>query len=120
MLRFNGTSWQAMSTGTTDLLWSMSGSPTGSGGAFAVGYNSTLVTGTGSALLVASAMRTGAPRTNLEPSAAAQLDQRNHTPLPDGAARRFRKGAARAIAERVAAGTVTAPASIKYRLRGPK
>ena len=120
MLRFNGTSWQAMSTGTTDLLWSMSGSPTGSGGAFAVGYNSTLVTGTGSALLVASAMRTGAPRTNLEPSAAAQLDQRNHAPLPDGAARRFRKGAARAIAERVAAGTVTAPASIKFRLRGPK
>lgn len=120
MLRFNGTSWQTMSTGTTDLLWSVSGSPTGSGAAFAVGYNSTLVTGASPGSRVASAMRAGATRTNLEPSAAARLDQRKHAPLPDGAARRFRKGAARAVAARVAAATVPAPASIKFRLRGTK
>ncbi len=116
MLRFNGTSWQAMSTGTTDLLWSISGSPTGSGAAFAVGYNSTLVTGSGSGPLIASAMRAGALRSSLEPSAAARLDQRDHAPLPDGAARRFRKGAARAVGARIAAATVPAPASIKFRL----
>ena len=118
ILRFNGTSWQAMSTGTSDLLWSLSGSPTGSGGAFAVGYNSTLVTGTGSGPFVASAMRGGSSRTNLEPSPAARLDQRNHAPLPDGAARRFRKGAARAMASRVAAASTAAPASVKFRQRG--
>ena len=117
MLRFNGTSWQAMSTGTTDLLWSMSGSPTGSGAAFAVGYNSTLVTGSGSGPLSASAMRAGALRSSLEPSVAARLDQRNHTPLPDGAARRFRKGAPSAVGARIAAATGPAPASIKFRLR---
>ena len=118
MLRFNGTSWQVMSTGTSDLLWSLSGSPTGSGGAFAVGYNSTLVTGTGSGPFVASAMRGGPSRTNLEPSPAARLDQRNHAPLPDGAARRFRKGAARAMASRVAAASTAAPASVKFRQGG--
>ena len=119
MLRFNGTSWQTMSTGTTELLWSMSGSPTGSGAAFAVGYNSTLVTGSGSGPFVAGAMRTNGLRSNLEPSAAARLDQRDHA-LPDGAARRARKGAARASGARVASATVPAPASIKFRLRGTK
>ena len=47
LLRFDGTSWSTMSSGTTDLLWSVTGSPSGSGGAFAVGYNSTIITGTG-------------------------------------------------------------------------
>ena len=54
ILRFNGTSWSSMSSGTTDLLWAVTGPPSGTGGAFAVGYNSTLVTGSGSGSLLAA------------------------------------------------------------------
>lgn len=45
MLHFDGTRWQTMTTGTTDLLWSVSGAPNATGGAFAVGYNATIVSG---------------------------------------------------------------------------
>ncbi len=96
MLRFSGTSWQTMSTGTTDLLWAVTGSPTGAGGAFAVGYNSTMVTGSGvGGFSTAAAIRTAA-RSNLEPSATARIGIQNHLPLPDGAARSRRKAGARA------------------------
>ena len=43
LLRFNGNTWTALSSGTTDLLWSISGAPNASAG-FAVGLNSTLLT----------------------------------------------------------------------------
>jgi len=45
LLRFNGSVWAALSSGTTDLLWAVTGAPDASGGAFAVGYNSTVVAG---------------------------------------------------------------------------
>jgi hypothetical protein len=94
ILRFNGTSWQAMSSGTTDLLWSVTGAPDGSGGAFAVGYNSTIVSGAGAAgtsgAAIAASMRS-ASRTSLEPSAQALRDPRGSGPVPTGAARRGRK-----------------------------
>jgi uncharacterized protein YjdB len=99
MLRFNGTSWQAMSTGTTDLLWSVTGAPNGSGGAFAVGYNGTIVTGASAGSLSAAAsMRSVSRGAGLEPSAQARRDPRGLGPLPTGAARRNRKSAASASA----------------------
>ncbi len=92
MLRYNGTSWTLMTTGTTDLLWSVTGSPTGVGGAFAVGYNSTIVTGTTASGMFASARMMAASAMNLEPSDQAKRDPRGLGPVPDGAARRSRKG----------------------------
>ncbi len=45
ILRFNGASWQPMSSGTNDYLWAVTGSPSGNDGAIAVGYNATVVHG---------------------------------------------------------------------------
>lgn len=117
MLRFNGTSWQQMATGTTDLLWSVTGSPTGSGAAFAVGYNSTVVSGLNSGSLVAAAMR----RTTtgmLDPSPMARLRRSAMSNVPDGAARAQRRGASRANSR--AAGDVLPPASAKFGIRGAR
>ena len=86
LLRYNGNTWTAVSTGTTDLLWSISAAPSAVGGAFAVGYNSTVLAGTGG-----SALRAGLPTAalgTLNPSSAAR--RRPH-PLPSGAARRDRR-----------------------------
>ncbi len=69
LVRYNGSSWQALPTGTTDLLWSVTGAPNGVGAAFAVGYNSTVVTGSNGSGLVASFA--SPVRGSLEPSAAA-------------------------------------------------
>lgn len=90
LLHFNGSSWSTMSSGTSDLLWSVTGAPGGSGGAFAVGYNSTIVAGSGSAGMSAAMMRMTS-RNDLEPSAQARATQRDASPLPNGAARRIRK-----------------------------
>jgi len=111
MLRFNGTSWQSMATGTTELLWSVTGSPTGSGGAFAVGYNSTLVTGAGNGPFIAASTR-GAVRSSLEPSPLARGS--HGAPLPTGSARRLRKSRI-ASATRSGSTPASAPASIKFR-----
>jgi len=116
MLRFNGVSWQTMSTGTTDLLWSVTGAPSGAGGAFAVGYNSTLVTGTGQAPYVAASQR-NVVRSALDPSPIARSVQ-HASPVPDGAARRLRKGAPRMSASRVTLPQL--PVSIKFRSRSGK
>ncbi len=96
ILRFDGAAWQMMTTGTTDLLWSVTGAPTGSGGAFAVGYNSTLATGTGASNFQSAAMRT-ITRGSLEPSAAARTPRGRLQPLPEGQARRLRKTARAAM-----------------------
>ncbi|HYW33409.1 MAG TPA: Ig-like domain-containing protein [Gemmatimonas sp.] len=100
LLRFNGTTWQAQTTGTTDLLWAVSGSPNGIGGAFAVGYNATIVTGSTSSAVVAarewsgvgSDASTGAGmrQQSLEPSSAARASRVVGGALPAGAARRTR------------------------------
>ncbi len=113
MLRYNGTSWQTMSTGTTDLLWSMTGSPNGAGGAFAVGYNSTLVTGNGSGPYVAGASRSMV-RTGLDPQPAARAVSRATAPLPDGAARRQRHMGSSAA--RATSNARTAIPSVKFRV----
>ncbi|WP_337172757.1 Ig-like domain-containing protein [Gemmatimonas aurantiaca] len=86
ILRFNGTSWSSMSSGTTDLLWAVTGSPSGTGGAFAVGYNSTLVTGTGSGSLLAAARSQGT--ISLEPAPGARTAR---GALPTGKQRQARK-----------------------------
>ncbi len=89
ILRYNGTAWSSMSTGTSDLLWSVSGAPDGSGGAFAVGFNSTVVTGTGGAGFAAGMIRTRSTSTqSLDPAANAP---RRSGPLPTGAARALRR-----------------------------
>lgn len=89
MLRYNGTSWQSISTGTTDLLWSVSGSPDAIGGGFAVGYNSTIVAGAASSGAVASARMIGSTG-SLEPSAAARRDPKASGAAATGAARKNR------------------------------
>ncbi len=89
LLRFNGATWSSVPTGTTDLLWSVSGAPNATGGGFAVGYNSTIVSGSnGSALR--SALSAG-EASNLEPSLMAQRTRHSRGPVPSGALRRMRK-----------------------------
>ena len=84
ILRYNGTSWQNMSAGTTDYLWAVSGAPNGSGGAFAVGYNSTVVVGSnGAASIIAADSRAVQQRT-FNPSPRSRVSR---TPLRDGQAR---------------------------------
>ena len=94
LLRFDGISWSAMSSGTTDLLWSVTGSPSGSGGAFAVGYNSTMITGAGASGFTASMSIAGstARRADLDPAVGARLVR---GALPTGAARKTRRTKAR-------------------------
>ena len=93
-----------MTTGTTDLLWSITGSPTGTGGAFAVGYNSTIVAGSNGSGMFASARMLSSGAINLEPSDQAKRDPRGFGPVPDGAARRSKKG--RASAKKMGAAKV--------------
>jgi hypothetical protein len=90
IVRFNGSTWSTMSSGTADLLWAVSGAPTGTGGAFAVGYNSTVAAGTSSSGMVVSGLR--ALRTvgtmDLDPRSDAK---RVRGALPSGKDRRNRK-----------------------------
>ncbi|MEP6778816.1 MAG: hypothetical protein ABJC26_02930, partial [Gemmatimonadaceae bacterium] len=92
ILRYDGTNWQNMPTGTTEYLWSLSGDPNGLGGAFAVGFNSTLVTGLGPA--ATAGLRIGASSHaswSLEPAREALLARGVVRALPAGAARRSLK-----------------------------
>jgi len=90
LLQFNGNAWSTVSTGTTDLLWAISGATNASGGAFAVGLNSTVVSGSKTAGLRAGGVPNGAIATgSLEPSAAA-WGMRPRGPQPHGAARTTR------------------------------
>lgn len=91
ILHFNGTTWSTMASGTTDLLWSVTGAPSGTGGAFAVGFNSTVATGSsGAGLMAAALVRRDAGRlAALNPAAGATLIR---GPLPSGPARWMRKG----------------------------
>ncbi|MEO7362720.1 MAG: hypothetical protein ABI120_20480, partial [Gemmatimonadaceae bacterium] len=89
ILRYDGSSWQAMATGTTEYLWSLSGDPAGLGGGFAVGFNSTLVTGTGPSGIRAS--RVAAAKftvKSFEPSREALMSRKPARALPQGAERR--------------------------------
>jgi len=90
ILRFNGATWQPMTTGTTDLLWSVSGAPDATGGAFAVGYNTTIVTGSNAGAAIASSMRASTARRSLEPSALARADRKASGAAARGIARRNR------------------------------
>jgi trimeric autotransporter adhesin len=90
LLRFDGNAWLPQSTGTTDLLWAVSGSPNGVGGAFAVGFNGTIVTGTTGASAAVAAFVVPS-RDALEPSQAARANRRAGGALPGGTARATRK-----------------------------
>lgn len=88
ILRYNGSSWATMNSGTADLLWSVSGASDASGG-FAVGYNSTVsaaTSGTGLVAAARSALVQGTP--NLNPQRGAQLVR---GPVPSGKAREMRR-----------------------------
>jgi hypothetical protein len=89
LLRYNGSSWSALPTGTTDLLWSVTGAPSGSGGAFAVGYNSTIVAGSNGSTFTTAMVRamSVAKGIDLDPSAGARSVR---GPLPSGKARKAR------------------------------
>ncbi|MEQ1689857.1 MAG: Ig-like domain-containing protein [Gemmatimonas sp.] len=86
ILRYNGVSWQSMTTGTTDLLWAVSGAADASGGAFAVGFNTTIVTGTPASAF--SSMRRPTIRGSLQPSAAARRDPKASRSAATGKARK--------------------------------
>ncbi|MCA0375163.1 MAG: Ig-like domain-containing protein [Gemmatimonadetes bacterium] len=87
LLRYNGSTWGSVATGTTDLLWSVSGAANASGGAFAVGYNSTILAGSGGG--VRAALRVDAPASgSLDPRSGARVVRRA---LPAGVARRTRR-----------------------------
>lgn len=100
LLRFNGTTWQSTVTGTTDLLWALSGAPDASGGAFAVGYNSTIVTGSASGGVQASIRSTFTSPDALALSSAAQHDRKASGAAAAGAARRSKAALARTRATR--------------------
>jgi hypothetical protein len=87
IIRWNGSAWTPMSSNTQQFLWSVSGSPSGNGGAFAVGWNGTVVRGTsvGAARAAATARAT---RPSLEPSAAARRSVTPSRAVPVGEARR--------------------------------
>jgi uncharacterized protein YjdB len=95
LARYNGSAWQPMATGTTDLLWAVTGAPDASGGAFAVGINSTIITGSAGAGManLVSAPRRG----DLEPSAAARHDGKASGAAPRGEARKNRAKLARKL-----------------------
>lgn len=87
VLHYDGTRWQTMTTGTTDLLWSVSGAPNATGGAFAVGYNTTIVAGSLSSSALRAAVSGAAGvggRASLEPASGAKL---RRGPLPAGSTR---------------------------------
>jgi hypothetical protein len=90
ILRWNGSGWSTMNSGITDQLWSVSGSPNGAGGAFAVGYNSTVVAGSSAGAMLRAGVRvaTGARTASLAPRVGATLVR---GPLPVGVARRQRR-----------------------------
>lgn len=90
MVRFNGVTWSPIATGTTDLLWSVSGAPNAAGGAFAVGINSTVVTGSSAGASQMAAMQSNVPLGNLNPSAAARVDPKATRYAPRGAERKTR------------------------------
>ncbi len=84
LLRFDGRTWRVAATAVPDLLWSISGSPNGVGGAFAVGYNSSILVGTGSGQPIAAPLPSPALGT-LEPSFAARRSYASER-RPTGAA----------------------------------
>lgn len=89
IVRWNGSSWSTMSSGTIDQLWAVSGAPTGIGGAFAVGYNSTVAAGTSSGMVLSSfRARTTTRSVDLDPRAGATTVR---GALPSGKDRRNRK-----------------------------
>lgn len=89
ILRFDGSTWQAMPTGTTEYLWALTGDPAGLGAGFAVGFNSTLVTGAGlSGIRASRAVAAKFTIKSLEPSREALLTRKAARALPQGAARR--------------------------------
>jgi hypothetical protein len=69
LIHYNGSAWQTLPTGTSDLLWSVTGAPNGIGAAFAVGYNSTVVTGSNGSALSAAVVTPA--RGLLEPTSEA-------------------------------------------------
>lgn len=85
LLRYNGTSWTSVSTGTTDLLWSLSSAPSAIGGAFAVGYNSTVLAGAGGSLLREGIAKAAG---SLEPGARGRAVR---GAMPKGGARKARR-----------------------------
>lgn len=93
LLRFNGSTWSTIPTGTTDLLWSISGTASVAGGSFAVGLNSTVVASSSSntaALRAGGTAADGRTTGTLEPSPAA-WGAPSRGPQPHGAARTRRR-----------------------------
>lgn len=97
ILRYDGATWQTMASGTVDLLWAISGAPDATGGAFAVGYNSTISTGSTAGASAAAMMGNGGRmlRGSLEPSSSARADRKASGPAPMGIERRSRVALAR-------------------------
>ncbi|MBC8086363.1 MAG: hypothetical protein H7Z40_03800, partial [Phycisphaerae bacterium] len=89
ILRYDGLAWHVLPTGTSEYLWSVTGDPAGVGGGFAVGFNSTLLTGAPLSGLRSARSATLARKVgSLEPSLRALQSRTAVRSLPQGAARR--------------------------------
>ncbi len=92
IVRFDGTAWAPMASGTTDFLWAVTGAPDASGAAFAVGLNGVVAQGQTQSAARMWGSRAGLSsnpvrRGTLEP--ARGVKQAKRSPLPKGAARKL-------------------------------
>ncbi len=89
IVRYNGTSWSTMTSGTTEFLWAVTGAPDASGAGFAVGLNGVMLQAQPSASASVSNTRAGVlrnARQNLAPARGATRTSRGA--LPAAAARK--------------------------------
>ncbi len=68
ILRFNGTGWLPMVSGTTEFLWAVSGAPDGTGAGFAVGLNGTVVHASSPSGAAVAYNTVAGPRSRREPA----------------------------------------------------
>ncbi len=85
IVRYNGTSWSTMASGTTEFLWAVAGAPDASGAGFAVGLNGVLLqaqSSSTSAMRVASSRAASVrnARQNLAPARGATRVARGALP----------------------------------------
>lgn len=73
ILRYNGTGWSPMPSGTQEFLWAIAGAPGAEGGGFAVGLNGTVLQGQANGAVAASRVGQAPTRpARLEPAPRAR------------------------------------------------
>ena len=72
IIRFDGTGWTSMVSGTTEFLWAVTGAPDGTGAGFAVGLNGTVLRAQGSGGIAASRVGGRRPAGSIAPARGAK------------------------------------------------